>query len=164
MPLWNQFLIKTYDYSPQPSTLLNFTTGVFIRLFWNSGTENFGNYLEKRMQYSIQQKKNVSLLRTAYYRTKKYMTKLFRKCSERKGCSKTLNIPKRTFAKLSLTLLRLCECSEIVGNLPGKGLYWNCLLMLQGRYLQSNTLLEITSYNFQGMCAKTASLQVSENS
>ena len=66
MPLWNQFLIKTYDYSPQPSTLLNFTTGVFIRLFWNSGTENFGNYLEKRMQYSFLLKKNVSLLRTAY--------------------------------------------------------------------------------------------------
>ena len=47
----SHFLLK--HGALKPRTLLNFITDVFIRVLWNSCTENLRKYLEKRMQLGL---------------------------------------------------------------------------------------------------------------
>ena len=41
--------MKTHEYGIQRRTLLNFVADAFASVFWNSFTENFGKYTEKRV-------------------------------------------------------------------------------------------------------------------
>ena len=71
--LWGHFFTKTQSFH---ITLLNAITGVFMRIFWNSYTENFGKYLEKRIWWSSNTKLKIRLEILCW------------KCSEKKGNSK----------------------------------------------------------------------------
>ena len=41
----------------QQRTLLNFVKDAFVSVFWNSFTENFGKYTEKRVNWSSLERK-----------------------------------------------------------------------------------------------------------
>ena len=41
----------------QRRMLLNFVTDAFVSVFWNSFTENFGKYTEKRVKWSSLKRK-----------------------------------------------------------------------------------------------------------
>ena len=84
---------------------------------------------------------------------------IFWKCSERKDCSKSLKIPKKSLQNCpfspNVTGLQSAisapaktdsrknvsfECPEIVGSLPGKGPQWNQLIKLAGLLLETKRL------------------------
>ena len=93
---WNHFFTKTQSYSPQNSTKRH--TDVFMRMFWNTYTENFGKYPEKCIYCSSNTRLKVPL------------KILFLKCSKKKGYSKISKFP-RSFRKcvpFSFTL-QACE-------------------------------------------------------
>ena len=46
---WSHFLIETRDYSLQAVTLLNYITDAFMRVLWNTHTENVAKYPWKRI-------------------------------------------------------------------------------------------------------------------
>ena len=58
---WSHFLIKTHEYDIQLRTLLNFATDAFVSVFWNSFTENFEKYTEKRVKWSSHKRKLQSI-------------------------------------------------------------------------------------------------------
>ena len=65
--------------------------------------------------------------------------------------NKTLKCFKKNVFKKNVS----CGCSEIVGNLPGNGLWWSHFIKLTGQLSRLYTLLEkITSYCFRGSLEK----------
>lgn len=100
--LVESFLIKTQGYSMQPRTLLNSVTNDFMRVFLNSCTENFRKHPEKHRWWSS------LLIQLHKYSLQpaigKKSIKLFWRCSEWKGCSKTSKNSRKIFAELSFFL------------------------------------------------------------
>ena len=73
-------------------TLINAITDVFMRIFWNTCTENFGKYSEKGIYWSCNT------------RLKALLQVLFCKCSEKKDNLKISKIPKSLFKWVSFYL------------------------------------------------------------
>ena len=147
--LWrNYFLIKIQDYCQRPKFLLNSVIDVFLRVFWNRCTKNFGNYPEKKYVGEFPFDKFARLRPTAY-RTRKSTTDAFLVALGKlvkskgvikfqkflKGVRKFLKFHKDLRVKISLHVrisdfnkIRLKEkcflwlLSEIVVNLSGEGL------------------------------------------
>ena len=108
---WGYFLIKTQEYCQQPKFLLNSITDVFMRVFWNSCTKNFGTIPEKRMLQSFLL---INLYDHSLHHTglETPLKILFWKCLGRKECSNTLKISKRSLCKTTPFSLPLQACSS----------------------------------------------------
>ena len=108
---WGYFLIKTQEYCQQPKFLLNSITDVFMRVFWNSCTKNFGTIPEKRMLQSFLL---INLYDHSLHHTglETPLKILFWKCLGRKECSNTSKISKRSLCKTTPFSLPLQACSS----------------------------------------------------